>query len=114
MNISFENALYMDVGFSEDDNFDVGFVGGDAQEDVEFNPNAISFDVSFSDSQQFDIDFGGQAQINPYSGSYEITPSSSEQVLLTKEKYLSKDVVINPIPSNYGLVTWDGTTLTVS
>ena len=50
----------------------------------------------------------------PYDGSYEVTPSSEEQTLSTTGKLLSRDLKVNPIPSNYGLITWNGVTLTVS
>lgn len=49
-----------------------------------------------------------------YSGSYSITPTNETQVLQTNETYLLNDITINPIPSNYGLITWNGSTLTVS
>ena len=49
-----------------------------------------------------------------YTGSYEVTPSEEEQVLLTSEKFLTDNITVNPIPSNYGLITWNGATLTVS
>ena len=49
-----------------------------------------------------------------YTGETNITPSTSEQVLNTADKVVIRNIVINPIPSNYGLITWDGSTLTVS
>ena len=49
-----------------------------------------------------------------YSGRYEITPSTEEQVLPTSGKILSQDITVNPIPNNYGLVTWNGSHLMVS
>ena len=49
-----------------------------------------------------------------YSGLYEVTPSSTEQVLETDAFYMNGNITINPIPSNYGLITWNGSTLTVS
>lgn len=49
-----------------------------------------------------------------YTGQTEITPSTTEQVLATAEKVVARNIVINPIPSNYGLITWNGSTLTVS
>ena len=51
---------------------------------------------------------------NNYTGEYEATPSKETQVLLTENKVLAQNITINPIPSNYGLITWDGSTLTVS
>lgn len=58
------------------------------------------------------IQYVGEA--NPYTGEYVVTPSENEQVLATKGKYLSNNVVINPIPSNYGKISWNGSVLTVS
>lgn len=49
-----------------------------------------------------------------YEGPYEATPSSEEQVLNTDAFYMNGNIVINPVPNNYGLITWDGSTLTVS
>ena len=49
-----------------------------------------------------------------YPGPYEVTPSSTEQVLNTDTFYMNGNVIINPVPSNYGLITWNGSTLTVS
>ena len=50
----------------------------------------------------------------PYSGRYEVTPGESTQVLETAYHKMTANVVVNPIPSNYGLITWNGATLTVS
>ena len=49
-----------------------------------------------------------------YPGPYEVTPSSEAQVLPTTHHTMTGDLVVNPIPSNYGLITWDGAVLTVS
>ena len=49
-----------------------------------------------------------------YRGGYEVIPSRSQQVLQTEGLMMDADVVVQPIPSNYGLITWDGSTLMVS
>ena len=49
-----------------------------------------------------------------YTGEYEFTPNEETQVIPTQNKIMTQDVIINPIPSNYGLVTWNGSYLTVS
>lgn len=52
---------------------------------------------------------------SPYEGAYEITPSQQRQVLPTQFKTMQENLVINPIPENYGLVTYDqNKTITVS
>ena len=50
----------------------------------------------------------------PYRGEYTIRPAPCEQVLQTEGKALSQNVVVEPIPSNWGLITWDGSKLKVS
>lgn len=49
-----------------------------------------------------------------YTGEYDITPSGQAQVFGTNGTKLTHDFVVEPIPSNYGLITWDGSTITVS
>lgn len=55
-----------------------------------------------------------RVEVDPYGGPYEVTPTSESQTLETNGKRMTGDVVINPIPSNYGLITWNGAFLTVS
>ena len=49
-----------------------------------------------------------------YDGPTEVTPSSSAQTLATSGTVLHADVVVAAIPSNYGLVTYSGSYITVS
>ena len=49
-----------------------------------------------------------------YEGEYEVTPSEETQTLATDSLYMRGSITINPIPSNYGLITWNGSTITVS
>ena len=50
----------------------------------------------------------------PYEGEYQVTPSQSEQVLETADKLLRENVVVAPIPYYYGLITYNGSIITVS
>jgi len=72
-----------------------------------------TFECTFEDDQEFDARMDGILP-GDYTGSYEVTPSAEIQTLPTSGKLLTLDVVVNPIPSNYGLITWDGSTITVS
>lgn len=56
------------------------------------------------------VDYGAGA----YEGDYEVTPGPAARTLPTADKRLERDITIGPIPSNYGLITWNGSTLTVS
>ena len=49
-----------------------------------------------------------------YSGETVVTPSAEVQVLQTGNRVVLENITINPIPSNYGLITWNGAVLTVS
>lgn len=49
-----------------------------------------------------------------YAGKYEITPSLETQTLETAYRVLSSNVVIAPIPSNYGKISYDGSTLYIT
>ena len=47
-------------------------------------------------------------------GAYEWTPTQSTQTIGIADKKALNNITINPIPQNYGLITWNGSTLTVS
>ena len=50
----------------------------------------------------------------PYDGPYEVTPTNEAQTLQTAGRTLAQDVTVGAIPSNYGLITYDGSIITVS
>ena len=50
----------------------------------------------------------------PYTGPYQFTPSAQRQVIPTARTAVDKDIIIDPIHSNYGLVTYNGSFITVS
>lgn len=81
-----------------------------------FQPQKVS--VAFT-GQSLGIDTGTPivrelVERDPYTGDYAVTPSSETQVLQTKNLRMTDDITINPIPQNYGLITWDGSIITVS
>ena len=84
---------------------------------MEFNTSEdlnVSFDKLDSDiNVGLDSNYIGKPSAN-YKGDYEVTPSDSLQILSTEGKYLSEDIVVAPIPDNYGLITWNGSTLSVT
>lgn len=60
---------------------------------------------------------GGVSHFEPlpyYEGIYEITPTTEAQTLNTANLSMADNVVINPIPQNYGLITYNGGFITVS
>lgn len=73
----------------------------------------VALHVSESDSVHLHV---GSEVYSPdiYRGEYEVTPSQSEQVLETADKLLRENVVVAPIPYYYGLITYNGSIITVS
>ena len=59
---------------------------------------------------------GGQEQstIEAYTGTYSVTPSTSQQSLSTANKRMTADVEVQEIPTDYGQVTQSGDTLSIS
>ena len=49
-----------------------------------------------------------------YTGPTTVTPGPEAQTLNTAELMVAENIIIEPIPNNYGLITWDGHTITVS
>lgn len=84
---------------------------------VEESQQQYSVTVSES-TQSVDADIsvqivaGGDAP--PYQGEYVHTPCSETITIPCAEYKMLDNITINPIPSNYGLITWDGRTITVS
>ena len=50
----------------------------------------------------------------PYEGGYVFTPTSETQTVPTMDKVLLDNITINPIPNNYGLITYNGAFIRVS
>lgn len=57
---------------------------------------------------------GGGGDVPIYAGPYEATPTQETQVIPVLGYQMAQDFVVNPIPSNYGLITYNGFELTVS
>lgn len=56
----------------------------------------------------------GVAPGETYPGPYTVTPNGRTQTLATRNLTLTGNITVNPIPQNYGLITWNGAFLTVS
>lgn len=51
--------------------------------------------------------------VDYYDGAYEFTPSAAPQTIPIEGLTARSDILINPIPSNYGEIVWDGSIITV-
>lgn len=83
----------------------VGIVGGE--------PIKIGIRTP-GNTQQIDVSAPVIQKGALYDGPYAVTPSQETQTLETKGLSMGADVTVNPIPSNYGLITYNGSILTVS
>lgn len=76
--------------------------------------NPLTAELNAVGSLECDLTIGSIGDVDVYTGPYEVTPSTSQQTLFTSGKTMAHNVTIAPIPNNYGLITWNGSTLTVS
>ncbi len=60
------------------------------------------------------LSIGTSGSAPAYDGPYEATPTRETQTLSTAGKQCSENIVINPIPPEYGFVSYDGSVLTIS
>lgn len=56
----------------------------------------------------------GSPTFPEYSGETTFIPSQEMQTVQTQNTILRENIVINPIPNNYGLITYNGVFITVS
>lgn len=49
-----------------------------------------------------------------YTGPLEVTPNEDTQTLNTAGKFMDDDIVVNPVPANYGKITRNDAFLTIS
>lgn len=74
-------------------------------------------EISFDSPGEMSVEFGSYIEVPVavyYEGPYEITPTPETQTLEISGLTASRNITVNPIPSNYGLITWNGSVLTVS
>jgi hypothetical protein len=84
--------------------------------DLELEESALSLDVA-----ETSLTWGTGEYVRvvtsdaeEYDGPYEATPTASAQIFPTTGRLMVREFTVNPIPSNWGLITWNGSTLTVS
>ncbi len=84
--------------------------------EITYTPQTLNIDFTpASVGIKFDNPIAREyVERDPYTGSYTLTPSTETQIIQTNGLRMTDDITLNPIPSNYGLITWNGATLTVS
>lgn len=84
--------------------------------EVEFATEREPISVSFVTKKlNLEADFTGTPELRQlYRGAYTVTPTEETQTLETQGLLMSTNVVINPIPQNYGLITQIGSMIRIS
>ena len=84
--------------------------------DFELEDDALALDVGGTDLEWGSDEYVRvvNADAEEYAGPYEATPTASAQTFGTTGKLMVRDFTVAPIPSNWGLITWNGSVLTVS
>lgn len=83
---------------------------------AEYKPQSVSVSI---DPQTMGVTLGTPVvkeyvDVETYTGTYEVTPSDETQTLNVEGKRMAHPLVVDPIPSNYGRIDWNGAILTVS
>ena len=83
---------------------------------AEFKPQSITVEIN---PQTLEVTLGTPVvkeyiDVETYTGEYVVTPSAETQTLDVENKRMAHSITINPIPSNYGKIDWNGQYLVVS
>ena len=70
-----------------------------------------SDEVRFTQDQYIKIRGG---DYDRYEGPYEFTPTEETQTAAINNMVATDNITINPIPTNYGKITWNGSVIRVS
>ena len=89
----------------------------DEHVNVETSGQVYEVDVGTGSGASVAVALGSAVEIvqgEPFTGAYTVTPSAETQTLATAGLVAQQDITIEPIPSDWGRITWDGSVLTVS
>lgn len=71
----------------------------------------VDFITDLTNTASFGTNFGAVIEVEVgehYEGVYIATPTESQQTFATQGKVMDEDFIVEPIPSNYGRVEWNG------
>lgn len=70
--------------------------------------------ASISINEEIDTDISVSYEASPKTQEGHATPTQEEQILTPDEGYYFSSVTVDPIPQNYGLITYNGYSIMVS
>lgn len=74
---------------------------------------AVSASIREPAVVSFDIDASHGSSLPEYKGETVVVPSEEEQILKTGGHTVNDDIVIKPIPSNWGKISYNGAFLMI-
>ena len=74
--------------------FNVSFKEGNTRLDAKFSQSDQSFSADFASLQKMTE----YKDVDPYTGSYEVTPKVDAQTLPTAQKMMAEDLTVKGIP----------------
>lgn len=81
---------------------------------IQIEPNEYGLQIEGTETIPIQLETAVQIiSGDHYHGAYTFTPTNEVQVVDIHGLVADEDIVIDAIPSNYGLVEWDGSILTV-
>lgn len=83
--------------------------------DIESSPVHLPLQVEDGNEIELGLETGIVYRTGDlYTGETTVIPTTETQILATAGFQMPRDITIEPIPQNYGLITWNGSTITVS
>ena len=79
-----------------------------ADYNVIFDP-AAEIDITFQEDDSYSVDFGPGVPISDYDGPYEVTPSSEQQILATKNRTLDENITVGAVAGGSATVSGSAT-----
>ena len=76
-----------------------------------------NFSAVFLSEEAFGIDFGEVIKVTDaeyFDGAYDYTPTNEAQVIEIEGLAARQNITIEAIPENYGLISYNGSSLMVS
>lgn len=74
----------------------------------------VKLQVGEKDTKTFHASEAIPIYPNPYTGTTEVVPTTEAQTISVHGMMMVEDFTVDPIPSNYGLITQRGSTIIVS
>lgn len=105
-----ESTQYFDIFFNSDEEFIEISLSEEISLDLDLFISSQDIDIFMDDgSNVLDVEMlgGGEGRFPYYAGNYEVDPRKVEQILETRNRSMSGDVIVHPIfysevPNTYG------------